>query len=660
MIFTGPSEDLIRHWRIWQQRWAEADSLNKVYELELKEFVPKCPEIPMVKDYRVISDMNFWDRFPKNHCCPAEPGINAKALKGLIDTFGVTQPDEAERVLEWTRRGALVGCNGQYRAASSAKNANNSYQNGPQVTDAIGSWIKKGYVYGPVEEEEVPANAKINSILTRTKPNGAVRVILNLSAPEGCSVNDGIDIDNFPAFMSSTGAWLKVLNECGRDCWIMKIDFADAYKQITVVEADTELQWFEWGGKYFKELCLVFGCSSSAGIFDCTAKLILDLVCRKANFPRGKICQHLDDICAAAEKREDLMRFDANFAQIAEILGVKLASREDKDKSFEPSKCGVVLGVEYDTESWTWKLPADKKAKMCMALKAAAASERISAKDAMSLVGKVIHIKPLLPSAKFNVNHIMALGAEANRADSDRCMLTVSEELREQLRFWIVLMECCSQGVGIPSPVQNQAAWALNGYTDAAGGSTDKIGQGTGGVLGQLWYYIPWSKKVCAGGWRVDGIKVGRKLSALELVGPLVLLVVARRQVRGNHVNFWVDNAGSVAIWNKGYSSGCRLSSTLVVAISAVAAALGCFLQIRKITRCSDTGSLVADALSKAEFQLARGYAASAGTDLDMAPATIPRALLSWIDKPVPDDQLAHRILKELAKEEEILGYSVK
>ena len=225
-----------------------------MYELELKEFVPKCPEIPIVKDYRVISDMNFWDRFPKNHCCPAEPGIDAKALKGLIDTFGVTQPDEAERVLEWTRRGAEVGCNGQYRAASSAKNANNSYQNGPQVTDAIGSWIKKGYVYGPVEEDEVPANAKINSILTRTKPNGAVRVILNLSAPEGCSVNDGIDIDNFPAFMSSTGAWLKVLNECGKDCWIMKIDFADAYKQITGVEEDTELQWFEWGGEIFQRI----------------------------------------------------------------------------------------------------------------------------------------------------------------------------------------------------------------------------------------------------------------------------------------------------------------------------------------------------------------------------------------------------------------------
>ncbi len=115
----------------------------------------------------------------------------------------------------------------------------------------------KGFLYGPVREDEVPAGAKISGIMVRPKPNGSVRVILNLSAPAGCSVNDGIDLREFPTKMSSTAAGIAVLNTAGRGCFMTKIDWADAYKHIAVSAADTELQWFEWLGRYFKELCLI-------------------------------------------------------------------------------------------------------------------------------------------------------------------------------------------------------------------------------------------------------------------------------------------------------------------------------------------------------------------------------------------------------------------
>ena len=58
------------------------------------------------------------------------------------------------------------------------------------------------------------------------------------------------------------------------------------------------MQWFQWAGKYFKELCLIFGARSSAGIFDEAAKVVLELVCLLANFPLEMVCQHLDDAAA--------------------------------------------------------------------------------------------------------------------------------------------------------------------------------------------------------------------------------------------------------------------------------------------------------------------------------------------------------------------------
>jgi hypothetical protein len=71
--------------------------------------------------------------------------------------------------------------------------------------------------------------------MCRAKPNGSARIILNMSAPAGCSVNEGIDKDRFPATMSSTAKWLAVLNNCGRNCHIMKVDWSDAYKHIHVL-----------------------------------------------------------------------------------------------------------------------------------------------------------------------------------------------------------------------------------------------------------------------------------------------------------------------------------------------------------------------------------------------------------------------------------------
>jgi hypothetical protein len=35
------------------------------------------------------------------------------------------------------------------------------------VSDAIAAWVEQGYAYGPVDEEDLPPDAKVNGILTR-------------------------------------------------------------------------------------------------------------------------------------------------------------------------------------------------------------------------------------------------------------------------------------------------------------------------------------------------------------------------------------------------------------------------------------------------------------------------------------------------------------
>jgi hypothetical protein len=165
--------------------------------------------------------------------------------------------------------------------------------------------------------------------------------------------------------MSSTAKWLGVLQKAGKGCKITKLDWSDAYKHIHVREDDVKLQWFQWAGKYFAELCLVFGAASSPGIYDRVAKTVLDIVLRMAQFPGELVCQHLDDVCAAAAGDSGkLEEFERTYREVAEDIGVRLAPYEDPDKAFAPCKKGVVLGVEYDTERWTWSIPEEKLARL--------------------------------------------------------------------------------------------------------------------------------------------------------------------------------------------------------------------------------------------------------------------------------------------------------
>ena len=622
-----------------------------------KIFKPKFPLIPRLEDYRQVAGEQFWRVFPVNVKCPAEPSIRAKELKLLANALGVSDRARLDRVLRYIADGADIGCVGPARLPSYSSNAPSAYEYGPHVTDAIAEWIHKGYAYGPVGREQVPKHAKISGIMVRPKPNGSVRVILNLSAPKGRSVNDGIDKANFPAKMSSTAAWLRVLDQAGRRCLMTKTDWAAAYKHICVREQDTDLQWFSWAGKFFKELCLIFGSASSAGIFDDTAKLILDLVCRKASFPRHMVCQHLDDVCAAGAAADagKLLEFDQAFQQVAAYLGIELAPREDPEKSFAPCTQGVIFGVHYDTVSWTWAIPGDKMAALCHLLGAAIGSEEVPSKDFKSIAGKLIHIKQLVPAGRFNIDKIMAAYAVADRVDA----VAISSACRRQLRFWLLFAQVCSGRIAIPRPAGRLNAAALQAFTDAAGGSSESVGRGSGGVLGSWWYYVPWARRVNLGLWKVDGRKVGRKLSALELAGPLIVLAAGHRICRGQALTVWVDNAGAVQVYGKGYSRSCRLCTTIAKAASTIAAGLGCDLRVAKIARCTGTGAVLADLLSKARFGAFYETAARDGWGLDREPASIPSALLQWLDRPAPLDSLGHQILQEIAASYPIPGYSI-
>jgi hypothetical protein len=270
-----------------------------------------------------------------------------------------------------------------------------------------------------------------------------------------------------------------------------------------------------------------------------------------------------------------------------------------------------------------------------------------------SVAGKIIDIRLMVPGGKFNVGQLIRHGI-GEKSDLDR-LFPVSDWCREEAMFWRTMLPFCGGKVPLPDPDDCLPVWALQAYTDSAGGSTQHIGGGMGALIYPDWWtYTPWGRAINSGKRYRDGKMLSKKMSAWELVPCLAVLCAGSEVVRGRPLVIYVDNSGSVAIYNKGWCTSCMLCTTLVVAMSQVAAAVNCRLEIRKIRRCSTAGARAADSLSKAAFSNFR-------RDMPESsewPAKLPDALLRWIENPQEDRLLGQKILREMSETVEVTGYN--
>ena len=84
-----------------------------------------------------------------------------------------------------------------------------------------------------------------------------------------------------------------------------------------------------------------------------------------------------------------------------------------------------------------------------------------------------------------------------------------------------------------------------------------------------------------------------------------------------------------------------------------VSSALNCTVIVKKITRCSDRGSLAADALSKADFRTFYQLT----PDRRVEPGRVSRVVLRWLEDPTDSLDLGRKIVEEMSRSIEVLGY---
>ena len=135
--------------------WIDSSrDVPSVGEPVLAKFGVKNPEIPELKEYTGRGNEDFWENFPGHFpvdiCRKVERDRLGRYVKKHWERWLLPQRKVA--------REALARLNGEIEVKFvrelgplMEKNAKSAVENGRQITDAIVSWIKAGFVAGPFE-----------------------------------------------------------------------------------------------------------------------------------------------------------------------------------------------------------------------------------------------------------------------------------------------------------------------------------------------------------------------------------------------------------------------------------------------------------------------------------------------------------------------------
>ena len=250
---SGINPASMKLWRIKQGVLARSASRPPapLPPLKIHKFKHKLPKLSSYETKNISP--SFWRSWEKVDLKEAMrtnmSWVDSDKLRAVAIRSGFPITNRFARVCHVLKNRAVIGCVGRGRLPTESKNGSSVYENGEVICDTLQDWVVKGIAAGPLDRSELSEvfgqKFTVNPMFTRPKPNGSLRIIVDMSSPRdrdrhvpgwiwsptlAGAVNTSIDPAKFPARMSSGRKFVKMIYRAGRGCVIFKIDWCDAYK----------------------------------------------------------------------------------------------------------------------------------------------------------------------------------------------------------------------------------------------------------------------------------------------------------------------------------------------------------------------------------------------------------------------------------------------
>jgi hypothetical protein len=533
--------------------------------------------------------------------------------------------------------------------ATQQRNAPSAYENADKFTDALRDWVASDVVAGPFRSPPLP-NFRSNCLMAVVRKT-KVRPVVNLSAPKKKSFNDNVDkMSVMKVKMSSAAQFGQSILAAGRGAKITKMDMKDAYKLVPAKVEDYKLQGFEWQGRFFVDTQQIFGAATAAANFDVLASTVLKIVTCEMNAEDSSIHRTLDDAaCVAPAGSTEAKEFAGVYRRVANQLGIQLAAEcPEKDKAFTDSTWGTVLGIIFDTEILSWRMPPHKVEELLVSAGNFIKAGNVSLEETQKVAGRINHLAQMLPFLRAFRRPLNDLLGEFE--DDEDILLPVSAQLAADLKLCANAAISAMDWLPIPQEHVAPPSDALWFVSDAAGGQSkdDWAGVASVGLTESgkgIWVLSRgiWPESVYTARDE-KGARMASKMSTLEAVGLLLPLLTVPDKLAGQHVVLGVDNIGVVFGWMNGGCKGDAWASVLIRALHITASFLGSTVYVKHVPRLSSAAAIMADSLTRSSTATAEVWARTTGAAVHSEPAP----LWEWLSNPREDYNLGFQLVKYL------------
>ena len=284
-----------------------------------------------------------------------------------------------------------------------------------------------GRTAGPFPSPPLP-NFVVNPLgAVPKKKSGKWRLILHLSHPPGASINDGIDIADFPLHYSAVYDAMDTVMQLGRGALMAKVDIKSAFRLCPVHSSDHHLLGMKWRGQYLLDRVLPFGLRSAPFIFNCLAEAI-EWVARQEGVPH--IHHYLDDffIAGAPCANECADHLDT-LTSLCNHLGVPLA----EEKLEESTTCLEYLGILLDSIALEARLPTDKLENIHQALHRWSSRTRCKKQELLSLIGTLSFAAKVVPAGRSFLRRMIDTSTTAQNPQDT---IPLPETFKLDLTWW--------------------------------------------------------------------------------------------------------------------------------------------------------------------------------------------------------------------------------
>ena len=358
-------------------------------------------------------------------------------------------------------------------------------------------------------------------VIPKSQP-GKWRLIVDLSSPEGASINDGISKELCSLRYVSVEDVIPIIVKLGKDALLAYMDLESAYRIVPVHPEDRHLLGIRHDSATYVDAALPFGLRSAPKIFNALADG-LEWIMIKHGVAHA--IHYLDDFLFLGPPDSLVCQQSLTKAlAICQNLGVPVAMH----KCEGPATTLTFLGIELDTIEMEMRLPLKKLSRLQEIITSWRQKKSCLRKDLESLVGHLCHLcKVVRPGREFLRGMFQLLTNCKRKHYSIRLLCA----FRADLEWWHFFLASWN-GSSMLFPIK-AANPDVHVWSDASGS------WGAAAWCQGAWFQVTWQDFP-----QFEGVSIAAK----ELLPIVVGAAAWGSKWEGKTVCFHCDNAAVVAV----------------------------------------------------------------------------------------------------------------